>query len=72
MHLMVRDNMLSFIPEVDVRAMRGILKGINLNMEREEEDRARFSSTPAAGSRSWEMALSRNTTRSSWLIPLLC
>jgi AbrB family looped-hinge helix DNA binding protein len=39
MHVIAYDNMVVFIPVRPIKEARGSLKGINTNVEREEEDR---------------------------------
>lgn len=39
MHVIAYDNMVVFIPVRSIREARGSLKGINTDVEREEEDR---------------------------------
>jgi len=39
MHVIAYDNMVVFIPVRSIKEARGSLKGINTNIERDEEDR---------------------------------
>jgi len=39
MHVIAYDNMVVFIPVRPIKEARGSLKGINTNIERDEEDR---------------------------------
>lgn len=39
MHVIAYDNMVVFIPVRPIKEARGSLKGINTNVDREEEDR---------------------------------
>ena len=39
MHVIAYDNMVVFIPVRSIKEARGSLKGINTNVERDEEDR---------------------------------
>ena len=39
MHVIAYDNMVVFIPVRPIKEARGSLKGINTNVERDEEDR---------------------------------
>ena len=39
MHVIAYDNMVVFIPVRPIKQARGSLKGINTNIERDEEDR---------------------------------
>ncbi|MCC6500077.1 MAG: AbrB/MazE/SpoVT family DNA-binding domain-containing protein [Anaerolineales bacterium] len=39
MHVIAYDNMVVFIPVRPIKAARGSLKGINTDVERDEEDR---------------------------------